>query len=94
MSKKNGPLNARQVASYKQLADVYRRSLRTVWLWWAIPLAFLLVGFWFHWHWYVRLFGWIGVITGIISHAEEIRRYREYQGYVDKKYRGPNDSAE
>ena len=65
------------------MSETQRQGLRTAWLWWAIPLAFLIVAFLFHWHWYVRLFGFIGVFTGIISHSETIRWLREYQGHLD-----------
>lgn len=69
----------RQAPAYRKLVGNQISTRRVVWLLWAVPLVLFIVGITFRWHPFFLFLAGLAVLSGVIQHALEASRLRDFR---------------
>ena len=47
-----------------------QQNLRWIWVFWAVPLVFVALAFYFGWHWVAKVLSIWGVVVGLMQQSD------------------------
>ena len=74
----------RQIGQYKRLIREQQEMLRWIWVFWALPIPFVFMAFFFDWHWFAKAATIFAVVTGAMTHADVNARIWLWQKKIDE----------